>query len=148
MDQQTGIAETRQDTTETRSRRFSHRQYLRLSQHRLPGEFNRSTRGGRRAAALVTELQATLGIETPTEVQAMALHRAAILQSLAEDALLRRVNGDTSITHKDVLWLNASAEKALRALGIRAKVEPPKPPGPTTLAAYLASRYGDGEAAP
>jgi hypothetical protein len=105
---------------------------------RLPGEFNRSTRGGRRAAALVTELQATLGIEAPTEVQAMALHRAAILQSLAEDAMMRRVNGDTGITHKDVLWLNASAEKALRALGLLPSAFPAPEPEPENVEQYLA----------
>jgi hypothetical protein len=127
MDQQANVGEMRQDATETRARPFSHRQYLRYVQHKRPGEFDGRTRGGRRARALIREFKAALKITQPTELERMAIERAATLQAISEDALIRRVNGDTLVSHEDIVRLAYAAERAVRALGIGDKAVEPEP---------------------
>jgi hypothetical protein len=130
MERQTDTWETQADTTATRPRAFTHRQYLRHTQHRYPGEFNKRTRGGKRAAALVKQFMQELGLADPTPVQRLAIERAACLQALAEDTLLRKVGGDTAITSDELIRIDHAAERALKAIGI-GKVEPPEFDQPT-----------------
>jgi hypothetical protein len=123
MERQADIGEMPADATATRPQRFTHRQYLRHTQHRYPGEFNKRTRGGKRAAALVKQFMCELGIVEPTTVQRLAIERAACLQALSEDTLLRKVGGDTAITSDELIRIDHAAERALKALGIGIKAE-------------------------
>jgi hypothetical protein len=97
---------------------------MRAGQHRYPGEFNKRCRAGKRVVRLVKDLVAELGID-PTPVQRLAIERAATLQAISEDLMIRRVSGDTAITLDEVLRADHAARHALRAIGIT-KVRPAK----------------------
>jgi hypothetical protein len=125
-DYQPSAKEIAASATAARKAHRAYKAYLRAGQHRLPGEYDRRFRSGRRTAALVKELQAELGIVSPTPVQQMAIERAACLQAIAEDTMLRKVGGDTAISNDDVLRADRAAERALRAIGIVA-TKPAKP---------------------
>src|SRR5262245_17389919 len=118
------------NTTKTRPGTLTRRTYLRHVRHRTLADLDKRSRGGRRALQLVKFFEAQLNGEI-TEAQRMAIARAAAMQAIAEDALIRRVNGDTTISHEDVVRLDHSAERALRMLGIGVKVEPPSPELPS-----------------
>jgi len=97
------------DTTKTRPRTLTRRTYLRHVRHRTTKDIDRRSRGGQWALQLIKRFTAELDAEI-TEAQRMAIERAAVLQSIAEDALVRRVNGDTTISHDYIVRLDHAAE--------------------------------------
>ena len=68
--------------------------------------------------------------------QRVAVHRAATLIALSQDASVRRLGGDLSISFEDITRLDSAANRATRALNI----VPGKPAGPQNLREYLANR--------
>jgi hypothetical protein len=68
--------------------------------------------------------------------QRVAMHRAATLIVLSQDAQVRRLAGDLTVSLEDIGRLDNSASRAMRTLGIDRER---KPAGPT-LGEYLASR--------
>jgi len=111
MEQQASCA----DTTKTRPGTLTRRTYLRHVRHRTIKDIDRRSRGGRRALQLIKQFTAELGGEI-TEAQRMAVARASIAQALAEDASVRRLNGDESVSLEDVVRLDNAADRARRAL--------------------------------
>src|SRR5262245_4753357 len=103
------------DTTRTRPGTLTRRTYLRHVRHRTIKDIDRRSRAGRRALQLIKRLMAEVGGEI-TDAQRMAVERAAVLQSIAEDALVRRLNGDDLISLKDAIALHHAAERAVRRL--------------------------------
>jgi hypothetical protein len=84
------------------------------------------TVAARRARELAKGFEAELG-GTITTSQRFAIERAAALVALAEDAKARRLAGDAAITLEDVVRVDNSAARAVKALGIKPGVAP-KPP--------------------
>jgi hypothetical protein len=107
------------------------RRKLRL---RTLGHLDGRTTAARRAGALVATFEAELGGEL-TGAQRLAVHNAAALTAIAEDAQARRLAGDTSITLDDLVRATSAARRAVRDLGLDRKREPAAP----SLSEYLRS---------
>jgi len=75
------------------------------------------SRAYKRIAALVSTWSAALG-SSLTPGQKIALERAAGLVVIAEDARLRRLSGDLSISLNDIARLDNAANRAINALGL------------------------------
>jgi hypothetical protein len=75
------------------------------------------THAARRIAALVGMWSAQLGGKLTT-AQRVAVERAAGLVALAEDARVRRLSGDLSISLQDAVRLENVASRAVAALGL------------------------------
>jgi hypothetical protein len=127
-------AETRPISARTRRHR---------ARHRTVRDLDKRSRAGRRAAQLMRQFEAALGGNL-TEGQKLACSRAAVMTAIAEDARVRRLNGDTTILLDDLVRLDHTAERAVKALGI--KSEPAKPNEPS-LEQYLAAKHGEDDSA-
>jgi hypothetical protein len=92
------------------------------------------TVAARRARELARGFEAELG-GTATASRRFAIERAAALVALAEDAKARRLAGDQSVTLEDIVRIDNSAARAVRALGIKPNAQPRQ----QSLAEYLKS---------
>jgi hypothetical protein len=75
------------------------------------------TLAAKRIAALVSMWAQQLGGKLTTG-QRIAMERAATLTALAEDARIRRLGGDMSISLNDIARLDNAANRAVNALGL------------------------------
>jgi hypothetical protein len=93
------------------------------------------TIGARRARELAKGFAAELG-GTIAATQRLAIERAAQLVALSENARVRRLAGDQTVTLEDVVRVDNAAGRAVRALGIKPGAGPKR----QTLAEYVAAR--------
>jgi hypothetical protein len=91
------------------------------------------TAAGKRAIELIKTFEAAIGGDL-SAAQRVAVHRAATLVALSQDAQVRRLAGDMTISLEDVARLDNSANRAVKALDIAAASR-----RTLTLAEYLAS---------
>jgi len=119
-------AQTRPESARVRRRR------LRL---RTVGSMDRRTTAARRAGELVHTFETALGGQL-SAAQRLAVDRAATLLAIAQDAQVRRLQGDLSVSLEDIARLDNAANRAVRALGLERQREPAEP----SLADYVASR--------
>lgn len=84
------------------------------------GHLDMRTRAGKRTTALAKTFAAELGGQL-TSAQRLAVERAATLVAIAEDARIRRLAGDTSVSLQDIVRLDNNANRAMRALGLDGK---------------------------
>jgi hypothetical protein len=85
------------------------------------------TIGARRAKELAKGFAAELAAGGLTATQRLAIERAAQLVAVAEDARVRRLAGDPSVTLDDVVRTDGAASRAVRALGIKPGAGPAYP---------------------
>jgi hypothetical protein len=78
------------------------------------------TSATKRARALRAALTEELGGNV-TVSQSAAIERAATMVALAEDLRTRRLAGDDTISLEDLTRVDASADRAMRRLGIKPK---------------------------
>jgi hypothetical protein len=114
------------------------RRKLRL---RTIAELDGRTTAARRAGALVATFEAALGGQL-TGAQRLAMHNAAALTAIAEDAQAKRLAGDTTITLDDLVRATSAARRAVRDLGLDRKREPTAAP---SLSEYLRSSPVDAD---
>jgi hypothetical protein len=81
------------------------------------------TVAGRRASQLIRAFEAQLGGKL-AGAQLLAVHRAATLVAIAQDAQVRRLAGDLSITLVDVVRMDNVANRAVQALGLDRRPQP------------------------
>jgi hypothetical protein len=117
-----------------------YKRYLRLVRHRDFNGVNKSMKSGRRAIEIALEFEAAFGREITAEERRL-VHRAAVLAVLAEDAAIKRLNGDSAVTLDEVLRLDFAAAAAKRALGLpNAKSDEPE--APSLISALNGERHG------
>jgi len=107
--------------------------------HRLKtvAQLDQRTRAAKRITALARTWAAALG-DKLTNGQRIAIERAATLTALAEDARVRRLSGDLSISLEDIARLDNTANRAVRALGLPTERErESERDGPLTLDSVL-----------
>lgn len=90
----------------------------RRAQHRTVADLGKRSRAGRRAAELMAQFEAALGGDL-TATQQLAIERAATLTALTEDAQVRRLAGDRTITLDELVRIDNAARRAVRDLGIK-----------------------------
>jgi hypothetical protein len=88
------------------------------NRHHTSDDVSKKSKSGQRALALMRQFEAKLGGDL-TEDQRLAVERAAVMTAIAEDARVRRLNGNTSISLEDLVRLDHASERALRLLGMR-----------------------------
>jgi hypothetical protein len=93
---------------------------------------------GKRYKALAATFRQRVGFDesNPDLVLATAIHRAAMLQVLAEDVAARAMKADPHISLDDVVRLARLSEIAVRRL----RLDERKQPTPPSLSAYLQQR--------
>jgi hypothetical protein len=111
------------------------RMQRRRSRYRKVDELDLRTRAGRRARELICQFETALG-GTITDGQRLAVHRAALLTSLAEDKRARSLAGEP-INLDDLVRIDRLAMQAVRLLGIDLVGQSKSGP---SLAEYLASK--------
>jgi hypothetical protein len=89
------------------------------------GHLDGRSLASKRARAIAAELEQSFG-SALTRVQRQAIERAAMLVTLAEDLVARRLAGE-SILISDVLRAEGVAKRSLRAV-LEERPEPPTPP--------------------
>jgi hypothetical protein len=99
---------------------------------------------GRRVQQLTATFRARLGPEAARDLLVLtATERAAVLQTLAEQAAVRALRGDTRVTYDDIVRLARLADISVRRLRLDQRSAKQQP----TLADYLRSR-STSESAP
>jgi nucleotide-binding universal stress UspA family protein len=93
------------------------------------------TRASRRARELATTFAEEIG-GSLSSAQRLAVERAAALSALAEDARVRHLAGDTSVSLEDIVRIDNASARAVKALGLGARKREQKPGA--ALAEYLA----------
>jgi hypothetical protein len=91
------------------------------------------TTAGKRAVQLIKTFEAAIGGDL-SAAQRVAVDRAATLVAIAQDAQVRRLAGDLTVSLEDIARLDNSASRAVKALDIA-----PASRRTLTLAEYLAS---------
>lgn len=107
----------------------------RRGRYRKVVELDLRTRAGRRARELIQQFETALG-GTITDGQRLAVHRAALLTSLAEDKRARSLAGEP-INLDDLVRIDRLAMQAVRLLGIDLLSQPKSVP---SLADYVRSK--------
>jgi hypothetical protein len=107
----------------------------RRSRYRKVDELDLRTRAGRRARELIRVFETALG-GAITDGQRLAVHRAALLTSLAEDKRARSLAGEP-INLDDLVRIDRLAMQAVRLLGIDLLSQPKSVP---SLADYVRSK--------
>lgn len=104
----------------------------RQARYRKLSDVDGRTRAGRRAKELAQSFEAALGgADSLTDGQRLAIARASVMTAIAEDARLRRLNGEPT-NLDDLVRLDRVAAQAVRALGIN-----PRTPEANPLLALL-----------
>jgi hypothetical protein len=99
--------------------RRRNRRKLRL---RTVAQIDARTVSGKRARVLAAVFEATLGGEL-TDAQRLSIGNAAALTAIAEDAQVRRLQGDTTVSLDDLVRCVSCARRAVRDLGLHRKRE-------------------------
>src|SRR5260221_2595517 len=117
----TEAAEMKPTSARVRSRNSvrdnEQRRARRKTRLRTVAELDGRTTAARRAGTLVATFEAALGGELTAALR-LAVHNAAALSAIAEDAQAKRLAGDTSITLDDLVRATSAARRAVRDLGI------------------------------